>query len=260
MVDPNPATNPILNYLSRWSPILLLLLGGLLAQLWNRFRARTRRLTWKVWHTPIAIATNDPHWGNVTVQYNNIPVNHVHVTTVELTNDSSEDQKDVAVTLSFQDGIGHIITSTGTILGCLGVIPLDPDYLNLFQGATPQQVQALSTYVIHKIPVFNRRQKARFTLLVVRDDASSPVILASCNHPGVKLEFLPSGLEIDGVPVNLAVGSGLLLTAAVLIFQLRYQRHHPYLDPFLGWLLGFFSGRLGAAAVKVWKAVVRVVG
>jgi|ERR1700687_1069758 len=260
MVDPTPATNPILNYLSRWSPVLLLLLGGLLAQLWNRFRTRTRRFTWKVWYTPIAIATNDPHWGNITVQYNNIPANHIHVTTVELTNDRNEDQKDVALTFSFQGGIGHIVTSTGTIQGCLGVIPLDPDYLNLFQGATPQQVQALSTYVVHKIPVFNRRQRATFTLMVVRDDASSPVVLASCNHPGVKLEFLPLGLEVDGVPLNLATSAGLLVTAAVLILVLRYQRHRPYLDPLLGWLLGLFNNRLGAVTVKLWKGVGRILG
>ncbi len=259
MAEPTPATNPILNYLSKWSPILLLLLGGLLTQLWNRFRARTRRFTWKVWHTPIAIAANDPQLGTVTVQHNGVPVNHVHMTTVEFTNDSNEDQKDVVLTLSFQ-GVGHIINSTGYIQGTLGPVPFDPDYVARYTGANAALVNVLNTYVVHKIPVFNRRQKATFTLLVVRDDASSPVVLASCNHPGFKLEFLPSGLEIDGVPLNLAVGSGVLLTAAVLIFALRYQRHHPYLDPLLGWLLGLFSGRLGAAAVKAWKAVERILG
>ena len=191
MVDPNPATNPVLYYLSKLSPILLLQLGGLLAQLWNRFRNRTRRFTWKTSHSPIAIAVNNSQLGTVTVQHNGVPVNHVHMTTVEFTNDGNEDQKDVVVTLSFQ-GVGHIINSTGYIPGTLGLIPFDPDYVAIYAGADTAQINLLNTYVVHKIPVFNRRQKATFTLMAVRDDASSPVVLASCNHPGVKLEFLPT--------------------------------------------------------------------
>jgi hypothetical protein len=262
MVDPGSvATNPVLDFLSKWSPLWLLLLGGLLAQLWNRFRTRMRRFTWRAWHNPVAIAGNDPFWGNVTVQYNGVPVNHVHVTTIELTNDSSEDQKDVVVTLSFQDGIGHIIGSVGVIQGCVGGIPFDADYLKLFQGATPQQVQALTTYVEHKIPVFNRRQKAMFTLLVVRDDASAPVIQVSCNHPGVKLEYLPAGAEVNGVPFNLALGVGFLITPAVIFLLVRYQLHsHPYLSSLVGWFLGLYITKVGAGAVRVWKNIVRVLG
>jgi hypothetical protein len=257
MADPTPASNPILDYLSKWSSVLLLLLGGLLAQLWTRFRSRTRRFTWRAWHNQIAVAANDPQLGTVTVQHNGIPVNHVHLTTVEFVNESNQDQTDVLVTLSFPGG-GHIINSTGFIQGTLSPIPFDPGYAALYTGANTALVNILNTYVVHKIPVFNRRQKATFTLLV-RDDPSSQV-LASCTHPGIKLEFLPAGLEIDGIPLNLATGSGFLLTAAILIVTLRYQRHRPYLDPVLGWLLGLFSGRLGAAAVKVGKAIGRVVG
>lgn len=261
MADPTPATNPVLNYLSKLSPVLLLLLGGLLAQLWNRFRTRTRRFTWKAWHTQIAVAANDPNLGTVTVQHNGVPVNHVHMTTVEFTNDSNEDQKDVVLTLSFQ-GVGHIINSSGYVQGTIALIPFDPDYVALYAGANANLINVLNTYVVHKIPVFNRRQKATFILMVVRDDASSPVLLASCNHPGVKLEFLPSGqLELDGIPFKLAAGTGVLLTGAVLIFTLRFQQHyHPYLDPLVGWLLGLLSAKLGAAALNTYRAVGRIVG
>lgn len=259
MVDPTPATNPVLNYLSKWSPVLLLLLGGLLTQLWTRFRTRTRRFTWRAWHNHIAAAANNPQLGTVTVQHDGLAVNHVHLTTVEFVNDSNEDQTDVLVTLSFPGG-GHIINSTGFIQGTLSPIPFDPDYIALYAGANAAVVNVLNTYVIHKIAVFNRRQRATFTVLV-RDDAASPVVTASCNHPGFKLEFLPSGgIVMDGVPINLAAGSGLLLTAAVLIYTLRYEPHRPYVDPLLGWILGLFSNRLGAAAVNLWKAVERIVG
>ena len=56
MVDPTPATDTVLGHLAKWSPALLLLLGGLLTQLWNRFRTRTRRFTWRAWHSQIAFA------------------------------------------------------------------------------------------------------------------------------------------------------------------------------------------------------------
>src|SRR2546426_912359 len=121
MGDPTPPTNPVLDYLSKWSPLLLLLLGGLLTQLWNRFRHRTHRFTWRASHNQIAVAATDPQLGTVTVQHNGMPVNHVHMTTVEFVNDSNEDQKDVLVTLSFPGG-GHIINSTGYVQGTLGPI------------------------------------------------------------------------------------------------------------------------------------------
>jgi hypothetical protein len=260
MVDSTSTTNPVLNYLSKWSPILLLFLGGLLSQLWNRFRHRTRRFTWRAWHNPIAIAANDPQLGTVTVQYNGNPVNHVHVTTVEFTNDSNEDQKDVVLTLSFQ-GVGHVINSSGYIQGTLGLIPFDPDYVALYAGANAALVNALNTYVVHKISVFNRRQKATFSMLVARDDASSPEVLASCNHPGVKLEFLPVGPEVSGVPLNLAVRLGIVLTASVVLLLVRYQRFpHPYLTPLFAWFLGVYCAVVGAAVVKAWKAIGRILG
>ena len=121
------------------------------------------------------------------MQHNGVAVNHVHLTTVEFVNDSNEDQTDVLVTLSFPGG-GHIINSTGFIQGTLSFIPFDPNYMALYTGANAALVNLLNTYVVHKIQVFNRRQKATFTLLV-RDDPTSHV-MASCNHPGFKVEFI----------------------------------------------------------------------
>ncbi len=259
MADPTAAAHSFLDYLSKFSPLLWLALGGLVTQLWIRFRTRTRRFVWKAWHQPIAMAANHPQLGTVTVQYNGVPVSHVHATTVEITNDSNEDQKDVVLTISFQ-GVGHIINSAGYVEGCLGAIPFDPAYTALYVDATPAQVDILNTYVVHKIPVLNRWQKATFNLLV-RDDVASPVAQVSCNHPGFKLEYGPTGLQIDGVPLQLATGTGFLVTAATVSVLLLYLRHrHAYSTALIAWLVGVFSGRLGAATVKSLKALLRVLG
>jgi hypothetical protein len=260
MVDPTPTTNPVLDYLSKWSPFLLLLLGGLLAQLWTRFRSRTRRFTWRAWHTRIAIAGDVPQLGNVTVQFNGVPVNHLHVTTVEFTNDSSEDQKDVTITIAFQ-GTGHIISSTGTIQGDPSPIPFKNDYVALYTNATPEQIQVLNSYVVHEIPVLNRGKKAIFSMLVARDDTTQPVVIVSCNHPGTKLEFLPAGPELFGVPLNLAIWLGMATTLACVLLLVRFQRHnHPYLTPAIAWFLGAYCARIGADLVRFWKLCVRVLG
>jgi hypothetical protein len=179
---------------------------------------------------------------------------------VEVTNDSNEDQKDVLLTLSFE-GVGHIISSQGYVHGVLGAIPFDPAYTALYHGANQQLAAILNTYVVHKIPVFNRRQKATFNLLVVRDDASTPIIQASCNHAGVKLEYVPPGLELDGVPLNLATGTGVIVTATTMFLLLRYlEQHHPHGAALIAWIIGFFSGRIGAATVKIWKGLARILG
>lgn len=231
-----------------------------MTQLWDRFRNRTRRFVWQASHQQIAIAANHPQLGTVTVQLNGTPVNQVHTTTVVVSNDSNEDAKEVILTITFQ-GIGHIISSTGYIEGTLTPIPFDPAYAALYTGASAAQIAILETYVIHKIPVFNRRQKARFDLLV-RDDAPQPNVQLSCNHPGFRLEFEPTaGIQVDGMPYAPALGLGFLLTGptlALICFYAGYR--HPIMVPFVGWLMGVFCPRIGAVGLKSWKALGRLLG
>jgi hypothetical protein len=259
MADSAPAIHRILDFLHDLSPLWWLILGGLVSQLWIRFRTRTRRFLWKAWHQPIAIAANHPQLGTVTVQYNGAAVTHVHATTVELTNDSSEDQTDIVFTLSFM-GQGHIINSTGFVEGDLNLIPFDPNYVALYQGAPPALVEALSTHVIHKIPVLNRRKKATFNLLV-RDAAPSPTVQASCNHSGFRLEYVPAVPELYGVPLNLAVLTGLVVTAAIAFLLEHYLvQRHPHFTPWIAWMVGLFSGWIGAMTVSGVKTLLRFIG
>lgn len=262
MTSPGLISSQVIDYLSKLSPLWWLLVGGLLTQLWYRFRARARRITWRAWHSQIAVAGNHPQFGTITVQFNGTPVAHVHTTTIEITNESNEDHKDVLLTLRLR-GAGTIVSSSGQIEGVFGVIPLDADYLALFNGATQAQRALLTTYVVHKVGVFNRRQKAIFNLLVVRNDANNPGVEVSCNHPGVKLAFAPTaGIFVDGVPLDLATGLGFLITVGIIAL-LAYRQsgyRHPYLLPFFAWFVGLVSNRIGAAAFNGWKALGRLLG
>jgi hypothetical protein len=260
MTDPTPPSKGALDYLSQWSPVLLLLLGGLLNQLWTRFRTRLRRFAWKAWHNRIAVAANDAHMGQVTVQHDGVPVNNVHLSTVEVENDSSEDFQNISVTLAFKEG-SRILNSSALIQGDLHAIPLDDAFLKQFDGVAPEQLAGLVTYVVFAIPVFNRHQKANFNLLVTRDDANAPFVTVSCNHVGIRLEPKVIGLELDGVPFKLAAWVGIVATFVVVLLIIRFQRHpHPFGTPIYAWLLGVYCAKLGAGLVKAWRSFQRALG
>lgn len=260
MADPTPASKTFIEYLSQLSPIFLLVVGGLVTHLWSRYRSRTGRLTWRAWHSPVAVAADYPQLGRVTVQFNGMPVNHLHHTRVEFTNDSSRDLKEVEVMLSF-GSTGHVISSTGVVEGTLAIVPFDTDYLGLYANATQQQINTLNTYVVHRIPVLNRRQKSTFTMLVARDDTSSPQVTVSSNHLGMRTEFLPATPELFGVPVTLALLVGLPASLACALLVVRFQHHsHRYLTVAFAWLLGTVCMSIGAELVRLGKQFLRILG
>jgi hypothetical protein len=265
MTDPTPVAKSLFNYLTNLSPLLWLILVGLGGQLLMRFRSRMRRFIWTASHNKVALAASHPQLGAVTVAFNGVAVHHVHTTTVIITNDSNEDQTDVVITLAFESS-GHIVHSEGQIEGDSLVIPLDPDYYNLLSNATtPAQLNQLNRYVVHKIPVFNRHQKAVFQMIVVRDDASSPVVIATCNHRGVKLDYVPDGASIDGVPLLTATKFGIVISVVLtflLIWLNVHRMPHPsfYIVTLVAMSLGLFATRIGAAGVNLWRVIFRLVG
>jgi hypothetical protein len=198
MADPSPASPSLLESLLKWWPLLLFILGGVLTQLWTSYRNRTRKFTWRAWHNQIAMAANNPALGNVTVQHNGMNVNHIHASTVEFRNESNHDVTEVLVTLSFQ-GVGHVINTIGSIDNT--PVYLDPAYLaQLINAPNPAQTQILNSAIVYRLPVLNRRKSAYFHMLVHRDNLSAPVVVASCNYAGFRLEEMKQpGVVLFGI-------------------------------------------------------------
>jgi hypothetical protein len=252
MADSSPASSASIDYVVKAA---LFVLGGLTQRLWTNFGNRIRRLTWTARHTPIAMASNNPSLGTVTVQHDGVNVNHLHATTVELVNESNQDVKDILLTLSFQ-GVGHVIDTRAGIDNTSLV--LDPAYLVRLANANAAQAELLNSAIEYRIPVLNRRKRAVFHMLVRRDDLSPPFVLASCNHPGFRLDPMKvPPIVIWGVGRDLAVIVGLMITIPVMAFLL-WRFHHPYTDPVIAFIFGLAVAAVGAVAVKSFRLLARI--
>jgi len=77
----------------------------------------------------------------------------------------------------------------------------------------------------------------------------------------MKLEFLPAGPGLFGVPLNLAIWLGMAATLAGVLLLVRFQRHiDPNLTPLFAWFLGVYCARIGADLVRLLKLCVRIIG
>ena len=203
-------------------------------------------------------STHNPALGTVSVQHNGISVNHLHATTVEFENASNLDASDVVVTLSFQ-GIGHVISTNGSVDNT--VLNLDANYLSAYNAAvgTPQ-LQQVNTAVVYRIPVLNRRRKAFFHMLVHRDDLSAPLIVASCNHLGYRLERrkMPAAVLL-GVSQNTAIYGGLAASIPVIVLLLM-ESHHAIGNAVVTYILGLSVALIGALAIRLLRLLDRLFG
>jgi hypothetical protein len=251
MVDPNPAQS-IFERILHWWPILLLLLGVVGSQVWNAYKNRTRKFTWEAGHTPLAVSTTTPFLGTVAVQHNGIAVTHLHTTTVEFENASTKDVTDLLITLSFPNG-GNVLNAAGRVDNT--PVFFDPAYLAQLQANQNNipQLQQLTKAVIFRVPVLNRWKKARFDLLVHRDDMSNPYVLPSCVYPGFTVEQKASpNLLLYGVSRHTATLIGLLFTAPTVVL-LVLRNHHPATNAAIAYGLGLAVAGVGILVVRLFR-------
>ena len=225
-------------------------------------RNRVRRLEYVVHHERIASSSIDPIFGSIQATWQGNPVSNLYASRVELTNDTSRDFSEVVFKVYSGDTI--LLTERTEVIGTPRIVEWSPAFKQLMfvqPGGTPtqQQYDIYNKSREYKLPVFNRGQKIAMTYLTaIPLSASGPGVWIDVAHKGIKVEYIPPGPRIHGVPQKAAIGFGLAIGAVTFVIFGVYSPD-PWLTAFVCMFVGLFAQSIGAVvyrALKLLRAIV----
>jgi len=213
----------------------------------------------------LAVAGNDPNLGRVEVRYNDLPVQNLQFSNVEIENESSRDFTNVEIKLLYLDGTE--ILGQGQVAGMAQFIPWAGRYSAELEAAAaiPEDqrdratiVHALLARREYVIPVFNRGIKMILTH-VVHAASASPIVQVACDHPGVRLCQRPQRPMIFGVVQahSILFGMGAAVFATLITASLTRRT---WVVALVAFLSSGFGQLWGAAIIRLKRWVVKAIG
>ena len=225
-------------------------------------RNRVRRLEYVVHHERIASSSIDPIFGSIQTTWQGNPVSNLYTSRVELTNNTSRDFSEVV--LKVYTGETILLTERTEIIGTPRIVEWSPAFkqqMYVQPGGTPtqQQFDVYNRSREYKLPVFNRGQKIAMTYLTaIPPSASGPSVWVDIDHKGIKVEYIPPGPRIHGVPQKVAIGFGLAISAVTFIIFGMYSPD-PLLTASACIFVGLFAQSIGALVYRVLKLLKAIV-
>ncbi len=250
-----------------WDPISIptgALIGLLFAKLWSKFRGRVIPIRFEKQVQSLAISSNDAFYGNVEVLYNGRQASNLYMARVVLSNESHRDLIDVEVQIGFRDGT-TFLSGGGSIDGSLSSLQFAPafrqqlqEYLDLPDDEqTHLLVEPLIKNRFFVIPVLNRSTSVSFAFLVEEPEGAFPQPIVSIQHEGVKLSERAALPLIFGIRSDIAALVGLA-AALMLFWGLAGYFDQKLWLMMTGVVLGGTAAHFGAALVRLFKAVVKI--
>ncbi len=243
------------------SKYLLLLFGGLvgftLSRLTERLRNRRGVFGYYVNHNKVGMSATDSIFGNVSVTWNNNPVQHLFLSTVELKNESFKDYENVVIRTYTSDT--NLLSESTHIVDTPNFIEWTEKYrrqVHVSPGQTPTEDQNAIYFGQREYlaPVFNRGQMIRISYLNSARSESIPNIWLDATVKGVRVKFRVPQDQTLGIPQPHAALVGVLIGLCGLI-PLVLLIASPWLMAFLAMSYGFIAQIPGAFAIKVFLKV-----
>ena len=238
--------------------VVIAICSSVLTVLVTYFRNRVKTLQYRVHHERVAFSSNDPIMGSIQVAWQNTNVTNLFTSRIELKNDTNRD----FVNISFKIYTGHtvLLTERTEVLGTTQIIPWSLSFkqqLAVPAGSTPTQTQfdVYNSSREYELPVFNRGQVAVMTYLTTVPNVSAgPSVWLDLVHQGVKVEYVPTVLEIHGVSQKVALVLGLVLSLICVLACILYVEA-VWLAVLIAILVGLFAQSIGAYCFKAFKLI-----
>ena len=229
-------------------------ISTIIAKGWLNRRAL---FTYSVFHSQIGSSAEDAIYGSVKITWNNNPVAHLYLSTVELTNQSTKDFESITVRVFTYNTL--LLVEKTEVVGTTRVLEYTEDYkrqIKVVTGGQPTESQ-FDLYGHQReyiVPTINRGQTVRFEFLNAPGSNEQPSIWLDILEKGVKLKFTPPQGQFAGVPQPTAalVGTlvGLILVALMLIYV-----SNPLTAAILSYLIGLLVLLPGAFAIKGYQKI-----
>lgn len=228
--------------------------GAILTIVIQKITNKRGLFTYSVQHNIIGVSADDSIFGSVQVIWDNNPVTHLYLSTIELVNQSMTDYESVIVRVFTSSTL--LLTEKTELVNTSHVLEWSDDYkakVEVPAGQKPSEDQ-VSTFLRqrdYEIPTLNRGQVVRFQYLNSADTEKGPSIWLDIIHKGVKLKFRVVQSRFLGVPQSTAALAGSVLGVIFLGFVIAYAKNI-WSATIVAFLFGLFAQIPGAYLIKGW--------
>jgi hypothetical protein len=229
--------------------------GGIILTLLTQQILNKRGLfTYFVAHNRVGVSADDAIYGSVRVTWNDNPIAHLFMSTVELINRSTKDYESVIVRVFTNDTA--LLTERTEIVGTIRIAEFTESYVSQLivpEGHEPTEAQQnlYRSQRDYMIPTMNRGQVVRFQYLNAAHSEAQPSIWLDILHKGVKLKFQVARNVILGVPQPTAAIAGTGLGVVFVGLVIAYSEN-VFAAAVPSFLFGLIAQIPGAYAVRLW--------
>jgi len=211
--------------------------------------------SYQVLHNRVGLTADDAIYGSVKVTWNENPVSHLYLSTVEVTNQSMKDYESVVIRVFSNNTT--LLTQRTEIVGTTRLIDFTEEYKNRIavpDGGQPTDAQfdLYRSQRDYLVPIMNRGQKLRFEFLNAAYSEEQPAIWLDILHKGVVCKFKIIKNQVLGVPQTEAATVGTvigILGVILVIMSVESTAWAAILSFFIGWLVLI----PGAVAIKLFR-------
>lgn len=241
--------------------LLSAIIGGFIGNLIAVLRARVKTLEYSVTHDRVAVSADDAIFGSIRVTWQNVNVTSLYSSRVTLENPTGSNFTNLKIKVFTTDTLllGERTEISGTSYSLRWTDDLQ-EQLRVAAGETPTQEQfrIYNHLREYTIPVLNRAQRVLMTYLTVPTGSQSPIISLDLLHEGVRVQHRAVVPHVHGVPVRVAVASGLVTCIAVLVLSSLFLAE-PWAAATVCLATGLFAQSIGAFLYRGFRLIKSVV-
>lgn len=225
------------------------------AQILRVIRKRRALFTYHAVHNRVAMSAEDAIYGRVKVTWNENPVAHLFLSSIELTNQSARDFSDMTIKVFAANT--DLLTQNTTNIGTTQPVDFTKKYqqaIDVPDGMQPTESQfhLWNSGREYFVPVINRGQKLQFAFLNAPKSDEGPAIWLEIVHKGVKCKYREDQPLFHGEHQGRSKLAGIAINFAFAIYMMVFLKDSPA-TILLAFVLGLTVLWSGTYTIKVYR-------
>lgn len=237
-------------------PLIGFILGVFFMHIWGKFKNRITLLKYTVWHGYLGASVDDPRFGSLKLLYNNEPIKNLYMSTVLLRNESNRDLSNIELNIVC-DPNSAILVSYGWNEASVNELVFTDKYVDTLLKQNPEDMKSMFGKRDYKLPVLNREDKIRISLLITNFKGMQPFITVGCDYPGIKMKYVQEYRKLFGEPETHSALLGALV-ALLLCIPIIFFINNKTIAVLLAAFIGLFASLLGVLIRKFYKLIVKI--
>lgn len=231
------------------------IVGIITAIVTQKWLSKRALFTYSVSHHHMGLSAEDTIYGSVKITWNEFPVSHLYLSTVELINQSAQDFESVVARIFTNNT--RLLTQKNQVFGTTRILDFTDEYkekIAVSEGNQPTnfQVDLYTHQRDYIVPTMNRGQIIRFHFLNDAETETEPEIWLEVMHKGVNCKFRNIYNQFLGVEHPTAALVGTLVGLFVVVLILIYVGSSP-ITALISYFIGLIVLLPGAYAVKGYR-------